>query len=105
VSKKVPIITLRLEVSGLHLDAQSIGKKSANKHGHIQVYLDKIPAAAYKKGSSQNLVIAVGSSSFSFQMSKSWVKLHKGKHHLVLALAKNNLLYRAPAAKIAVTVK
>lgn len=85
--------------------SSDIGKKPVAGQGHIQIYPDKILSGAYSKGNSQNLVVVVGSKSFSFQVSKKWTQLHKGKHHFILALAENNILYHAPTASIAVTVK
>ena len=99
-------VSMHVRVTGLTLDVRHIGKAAVPGKGHIQIYLDKISPAAYTKGNSQNLVIVVGSSTFSFQVSKQWTKLHRGNHRLILALAQNNnILYRAPTASVAVTVK
>src|SRR5437899_1811554 len=37
-----------LKVSGIQLDATHMGKKNVAGQGHIQIYVDKIPADAYK---------------------------------------------------------
>lgn len=57
-----------------HRDVRRIGQKPVAGQGHIQIYLDKIPASAYTKGSSQDLVVVIGSPSFRFQVSKQWTK-------------------------------
>jgi hypothetical protein len=106
IAGKQTLVTFHLQVHGLHLDPQHIGKKSAPTHGHIQIYLDSIPADAVTKMDMKNIFAVVGGQDFSIGVTPAWVKKHPGKHTLLIALAQNDyVLYRAKPASFAITVK
>jgi hypothetical protein len=99
------VITLRLQASGITLDAAHIGKAPKNGVGHFQIYLDKVPADAYaKKDLKSNWLAAVAAPVIPLKMAKGMIKL--GKHKIIVALAKNNyVLYRLPTVSLSITVK
>src|SRR5205823_1201909 len=53
-------VSMHIKVTGIALDLKHIGKKPVAGHGHIQLYLDKVPSDAYKKVDTKNLVVVVG---------------------------------------------
>lgn len=100
------IVTFHVHVSGIRLDPRRMGKRNAAGYGHIQVYLDRIPADAYKKLDLKGIVVAVGASSFTWQTSKLWTKQNHGHHTLIFALARNDdVLYQVKTGHVAITVK
>lgn len=98
------VIFFRLHVTGMRFDAMHIGGKPVAGHGHIQVYLDRVPPVAYRKLSLTHLVVVVGAPSFRYQALPAWIKRHHGRHRFIFALAKNNnVLY--PVRTVNVTVR
>lgn len=99
-------VSMNVKVTGVAISKRTIGRKPKAGQGHIQIYLDRIPAAAYTTTTGKNLVLTIGTPKISFKISRQWASLHQGQHRFILALAKNNdVLYHAPTASIAVTVK
>lgn len=100
------VVTFNVRATGITLDAKHMGKSTISGHGHIQVYLDSIPSDAYKKAEYRHLVLAVGVSKFTWQVSKPWAKANKGHHKLIFALAQNNnVLYHGGTATLSITVR
>jgi len=98
-------VTLHLTVSGIHLDAQHIGKRAWDHQGHIQLYVDRIPRNAYTRPSLQHWLASVGATTVSLRLSKGIVGTI-GRHHIIGALARNdNVLYRVPPAIFTVIVR
>src|SRR5437660_10311413 len=61
IGKTGPAITVHVRVTGVRLDPTHIGRKSVDSHGHMQLYLDRIPAGAYRKADLKQVVaIAAG---------------------------------------------
>jgi hypothetical protein len=103
---KKTLVALHLRIQGLILDANHIGKKPISGHGHVQVYLDRVPSDAYKTPDLRGMVAITAGELFSVDLTKSPAKSHPGKHKLIVALAKNNyVLYRIPTATLSITVK
>lgn len=98
-------VTLHLTVSGIHLDAQHIGKRSRDDQGHIQLYLDRIPGSAYTKPSLQHWLASVGATTVSLRLTRGIVGT-TGSHQIIAALARNdNVLYRVQPATLKVLVR
>ena len=104
-------ITLQVSVHGMTFAPNSIGKAPKAGFGHVHFYIDKIPSGGYSVGtvaaSPQNGWAGYFASDMAvFDLKKSAVKVGKGTHLLLVALAENNhVLYKAPAAAIVFTVK
>ena len=81
-------------------------KAAVAGHGHYHFYVDCIPADAYAKADiSTCYAAAAATPRATFDLSKSAVKIKKGTHVLLVALANNNhVLYRAPASAVLFTV-
>jgi hypothetical protein len=106
LSVKVPVMTIHLAVRGLHLDARHMGGKSVAGHGHIQVYIDRIPTNAYKTMDLKGVVANVATPLFSVGFTPKMLKSEAGKHRLMVTLAKNNyVLYHTPPRVISVVFK
>lgn len=101
------IITFRVHVSGMKLDLRHMGKHAVAGHGHLQYYLDSIPADAYtRKDLRHAFIAAVATPLFSFNLRASRVKIAAGTHRIIVALARNDdILYRAPTASVTITVR
>jgi len=96
------VLTINLKVTGVALDIQDIGRLPRNGQGHVQVYLDRIPAAAYQRPYLKfPWLFLVASPSVNFRLPKTVAFARPGPHRFLLALAKNNdVLYRVPAASV-----
>ena len=101
---KIPV---HVKIKGLMLDPKGIGKSPMAGHGHFHYYVDCIPGDAYKVADIKTCYAAAAASAMTpFDLSKSAVKITKGTHVLLVALANNNhVLYKAPAAAIVFTVR
>jgi hypothetical protein len=115
ITKKKPTVTFHMKVSGIKLQAEDPRKfchyQNVKGHGHIQIYLDKIPKAAYKPKAPissrlKNRVNYASLKTFTLGLDSQWIKEHKGKHVLRLALSNNKcVLYHVPAASFKLKVK
>jgi hypothetical protein len=101
------IVTFRVSVKGITLDLRHVGKKPVAGHGHLQYYLDKVPKDAHSKADlKHSFIAAVATPLFDFNLRASRVKIGRGKHKVIVALAKNNyVLYKAPTAAVTITVR
>lgn len=106
VSKTKQVVTVHVRVTGIKLDPTHIGRKNVAGHGHMQLYLDRIPSSAYKKPSLSNVVAVAAGPIFSFSLSSHWLKAARGHHHFIVALAQNNeVLYHGGTSSFTLTVK
>jgi hypothetical protein len=107
VSLKSRFVTIHLAVSGIRWQVHfGLTRRSVKGQGHVQIYMDKLPARAYKKADLRNLFSLAASSSFSIEFQRAWIKRHRGKHRLLIALAQNNdVLYPGKPASFGVRVK
>jgi hypothetical protein len=103
-----PTVTfhLQLRVKGIVLDKTHIGKTNIRGHGHIQVYVDKIPTDAWvRKDLKQHWLTSLAGTNLRITVPPMLIG-GRGTHHLIVALAQNNqVLYHAPTASIPITVK
>jgi hypothetical protein len=100
------LVTFHLKVFGIKLDPAHVGKLRVAGHGHIQMYLDRIPKDATKVKDMTGVVAVVAATNFSIGFTRSWLRIHAGWHRLVVALARNDdTLYPVPPALFPVTVK
>jgi len=99
-------ITFHVKVTGMVLDAQDMGQAPAPGKGHLQIYVDRIPTAAYsRKVMGHTLLAAAVSPDFTVTLSKAKVR-SRGHHLIIVALAKNNdVLYRLNAPALDVMVQ
>ena len=98
--------SVSVKINGLMLDPKAIGKAPVAGHGHYHLYVDCIPSDAYAKADIATCYAAAAATPTTiFDLSKSAVKITKGTHVLLVALANNNhVLYRTPASAILFTV-
>jgi hypothetical protein len=106
VTAKQATVTLHLRVKGIFLDATHMGKANVGGHGHIQLYLDRIPSDAYvRKDLTQHWLGAVAATTIGLNLPPAVVG-GAGKHRIIAALARNDdVLYRVPMADTTITVK
>jgi hypothetical protein len=106
VTKKHAAVAFRLTVKGITLDAGHMGKANVSGHGHIQLYVDKVPKDAYtKKDLKHNWLASLAAPVFGLNLSPQ-VLGSLGKHRIIIALAQNNyVLYRTPTAAVTITAK
>lgn len=99
-------ISVSVQINGLTLDPKAIGKAPVAGRGHYHFYVDCIPSDAYVKADIATCyAAAAATSTATFDLAKSAVKVTKGTHILLVALANNNhVLYRTPASAILFTV-
>jgi hypothetical protein len=99
-------ISVSVKINGVTLDPKAIGKAPVAGRGHFHFYVDCIPSDAYVKADIATCYAAAAATSkATFDLSKSAVKITKGTHVLLVALANNNhVLYRAPASAVLFTV-
>jgi hypothetical protein len=97
---------LQLRVKGLVLDPRHIGKANVPGRGHVQVYVDRIPADAYvRRDPKRWLGAPLAGTTLRITVPPTLIGA-RGTHRLIVALAQNNsVLYRVPAASTAITVK
>ena len=106
ITKKQATVVFRLGVRGLALDAVHMGKGDVAGRGHIQLYVDSIPADAYSRKDLQHHWLAsLATTTVSLNLSPAIVG-GAGKHRIIAALARNSgVLYRVPTASVTITVK
>ena len=108
VIRKNRFVTFRLQlhVKGLVLDPRHIGKANVRGHGHVQVYVDRIPADAYVRRDPKHWLGApLAGTTLRITVPPTLIGA-RGRHRLIVALAQNNsVLYRVPAAGATITVK
>jgi hypothetical protein len=105
VNGKIPIQVL---VSGVKMDMASMGRRNVPGVGHYHFYVDCIPPAAYVRNNNLGACWAGATASTKtvFDLSTSHVRVTRGTHILLLALAQNDhVLYKAPAADVILTVR
>jgi hypothetical protein len=97
---------LQLHVRGIVLDPRHIGKANVPGHGHIQVYVDRIPADSYvRRDAKRWLGAPLAGTTLRITVPPTLIGA-RGTHRLIVALAQNNsVLYRVPAASATITVK
>jgi hypothetical protein len=97
---------LQLHVRGIVLDPRHIGKANVPGRGHVQVYVDRIPADAYVRRDAKHWLGApLAGTTLRITVPPTLIGA-RGTHRLLVALAQNNsVLYRAPAASATITVK
>jgi hypothetical protein len=100
------LLTVRLQVRGVTLDPKHLGDPAIPGHGHIQIYLDRIPTDATKHVDMKGIVALTARPSFSLGFTRRWLQLHAGSHRLLVALARNDdVLYPTQAAVFHMTVR
>jgi hypothetical protein len=108
VIRKHPTVTFRIQlrVKGIVLDPRRIGKANVRGRGHVQVYVDRIPANAYVRSTPQRWLGApLAGKTLRITVPPALIG-GRGTHRLIVALAQNNsILYRVPAASATITVK
>jgi hypothetical protein len=108
VIRKNRTVTFRLQlrVKGIVLDPRHIGKANVRGHGHIQVYVDRIPSDAYvRRNLKQHWLASLAGKTLRITVPPALLG-GRGQHRLLVALAQNNsVLYRVPAASATITVK
>jgi hypothetical protein len=89
------------------LDVQALGAAPKDSQGHIQGYLDRIPAVAYRKTDlTFPWLFQVASPIITFRLPPAVLHSRPGSHRFLLALAKNNgVLYNVRPAIITFTLK
>jgi hypothetical protein len=97
---------LQLHVRGIALDPRHIGKANVPGRGHVQVYVDRIPADAYvRRDAKRWLGAPLAGTTLRITIPPTLIGA-RGTHRLLVALAQNNsVLYRVPAASVPITVK
>jgi hypothetical protein len=100
-------IPLRVQVKGIKLAPHAIGRKYVPGEGHYHVYVDCIQPGAYTRvAMSRCWAAAFATTTAVFKLSESAVKVGRGTHLLLVALARNDhILYEAPAATMVFTVR
>jgi hypothetical protein len=105
VTAKHAAVTFHLSVKGMVLDGLHMGKVNVSGHGHIQLYVDKVPSDAYARKDLQHWLASLATTTLTLNLSPAIVG-GTGKHKIIVALAQNNgVLYSAPTASITITVK
>jgi hypothetical protein len=108
VIRKNRFVTFRLQlhVRGIVLDPRHIGKANVPGRGHVQVYVDRIPADAYvRRDSKRWLGAPLAGTTLRITVPPTLIGA-RGTHRLLVALAQNNsVLYRVPASSATITVK
>jgi hypothetical protein len=84
-----------------------MGKAPIAGHGHIQFYLDRIPSDAYTRVDLHHNWIGLSATPiFTCNLAASPIKITRGHHRIIVALAKNNMvLYRAASDAMSITVR
>ena len=97
---------IQLRVKGIVLDPRHIGKANVRGHGHVQVYVDRIPSDAYvRRNPMRWLGAPLAGTTLRITVPPTLIGA-RGTHRLIVALAQNNsVLYRVPAASATITVK
>jgi hypothetical protein len=97
---------IQLRVKGIVLDPRHIGKANVRGHGHVQVYVDRIPSDAYvRRNPTRWLGAPLAGKTLRITVPPTLIGT-RGTHRLIVALAQNNsVLYRVPAASATITVK
>lgn len=103
---KGTIVTFHTRVTGITLDGRHMGGSPHKRFGHLQVYVDAIPADAWsRKDLMHHWLASVAAPTFTLKLSAAILGGGR-RHHIIIALAGNNdVLLHAPTATMAVTVK
>jgi hypothetical protein len=112
ITRKQELVTFFFKINGMTIDKKFPGKKVKNA-GHVQIYLDKVPADAYRKKdltgiASVNAPGAEGKHVYAvtIQFDNAYVKEHIGTHTLKIGLARNNMvMYRVPIVSFPFVIK
>jgi hypothetical protein len=100
-------IPVTVNVQGVVLAPNEIGRNNVDHHGHYHFYLDCIPADAYTEMDLSHCWAGADATTRTvFQLNRMPFKLKKGEHLLIIALAENDhVLYKAPAVVIPIFVR
>lgn len=100
-------IPLNVRIQGMTLAPSSVGKGAQAGMGHYHIYVDCIPADGYVRADiSRCYAQAAVSNMAVFNLRKSMVRITRGEHLLIVALANNNhVLYNVPASAVPFTVR
>lgn len=95
-----------VHVQGLTLDLVHLGKQNLARHGHLQYYLDRIPHDAWTHADLHHSYInSVATTRFYMAVTASAVRIRRGTHRILVALARNDrTLYHVPARSVTITV-
>ena len=105
VTRKNTSVTFHLAVKGIVLDTAHMGKANVRGHGHIQLYVDRIPGDAYTRSDLKHWLASLPETTFALNLPPTLVG-GPGKHRIIVALAQNDgVLYRAPVVGITITAK
>jgi hypothetical protein len=103
VTKKKATVTFHLRVKGLVFDTAHMGKANVRGHGHLQLYVDRIPGDAYARNDLKYWLASLAETTIALNLPPTLVG-GPGKHRIIVALAQNDdVLYRAPVASITIT--
>lgn len=106
ISNKKQVIQVRVRFAGITMDPLHIGQKPVPGRGHMQVYLDHIPSIAYVFGTSKGVMVMATTSTFNFVLSPRLLKTTPGRHHVIVALARNDdRLYRVKSATFTLIIR
>jgi len=99
-------IRVSLQINGLKLAPNELGRANVPGHGHYHFYVDCIPPDAYTKPDLSTCWAGAAATPTSvLDLPSSHVKISPGRHRLIIALAHNDhVLYRAPTSELAFTV-
>lgn len=111
ISSRRGMISLYFKITGLKWTARA--NRTTRGRGWVQMYLDKIPKDAYhvpdfKGGVNYNKPYPMGGSKYgvSIGFDIPWIRVHKGKHRLLIGLAHDNhVMYSATPASFGIKVK
>jgi hypothetical protein len=99
-------VSFKMRVTGIKLSASMKTKSPRKGQGHIQAYLDKVPADAYSKRDLRHWYASIPSPKFPLCFPLPLLGGKKGKHTLYLGLGKtNSILYKTKPAKFTFTAK
>lgn len=99
VCRKPSTISFKLRVQGIAFSSKTSTTNPLKGRGHIQVYLDRLPANAAKKRNFTHWIGSIPSDTFSLCLPLAALSGKTGKHKLFFALAKtNSVLYAVKPA-------
>jgi hypothetical protein len=107
-SKHVKVFRIDLKITGVALDVNDMGKAAKDSQGHVQAYLDRVPADAYTKADLRPpWVFTVVSPQVNFRLPPAIQAAKPGPHRILLALARNDdvLFSGVKPASVSFTLK
>lgn len=95
-----------LRVSGMRMSSAMKTKKAKPGQGHVQVYIDKVPADATRRFDKSHWIQSTPLSSFPVCLPRPFLANKQGKHTLYFELGKtNSSLYSSKPATFTFTAK